>query len=398
MGKRKLRNCTNCGSLHGPPTGKNCIHAERPERKEESDVMAEPKPEAAAIFETSAEDQAEACGPDCGAEGHETDEDQLDFTFSLEEGLHSLGSNPDQGYTRPKSPGGSGAKGAMFLRQQLKEIGQERTEFKKRVDGKITHMENVLGIVAGVQQAQLQRLIDLFDTQKKSSANDEKPGVTCKQHQATAVTAATGGEPEMISFDVQDLSDTVVPEANISWKDYHGYAAWHQKNAKKKKNPFDHQAFIKKGEKVVSFEDLMVVLFKTMSKMVEMKGDVKGAINHGLFMSEKASKNVFINEAFVSYDEDVRKRAGDDGPSAFGTVLQEDVFTHFCLENTKKQRAAAKQQSKPTRVKADKICHRFNDAGCTSKTCTYSHKCSSCEGWGHSKKNCGEADKKKEGK
>ena len=28
MGKRKLRNCTNCRARHGPPTGKLCTRSE----------------------------------------------------------------------------------------------------------------------------------------------------------------------------------------------------------------------------------------------------------------------------------------------------------------------------------------------------------------------------------
>ena len=261
-------------------------------------------------------------------------------------------------------------------------------------------MENVLGRVAGVQQAQLQRLIDITTT--KSSATPESvPKVEVKTEVAEKVTPAaepTAAAGEAKPFSLNDFSDITVPDSDLEWKEYHGFAAWHLENEKKKKNPFDHQAFIKKGDKVSTFEDLMLVTFKTMSKLLEIKSEIKGVVSHGQFMADKASKNVFVDEAFVSYDQDVRKRAGDSGPSAFGTALQEEVFTHFCLENTKKHRAQNKPLSKQTKGKSDKICLRYNDAGCVSKSCAYAHRCLSCDGWGHPKKSCSNAEKKKEGK
>ena len=45
-------------------------------------------------------------------------------------------------------------------------------DFEKRISDKVEHMENLLWRVAGVQQAQLQRLIDLFDAQQSKAAKD----------------------------------------------------------------------------------------------------------------------------------------------------------------------------------------------------------------------------------
>ena len=45
MGKRKLRNCTRCGTRHGPPTGKSCARPEF-EETEKNEVQA-PEPDAA---------------------------------------------------------------------------------------------------------------------------------------------------------------------------------------------------------------------------------------------------------------------------------------------------------------------------------------------------------------
>ena len=284
---------------------------------------------------------------------------------------------------------------------------QERQEFESNVDSRIIYMENLLGKVAGVQQAQLERLVDLTTgakscdhTPSASGASSATSTVTVAADQKALDLSASGPipEPAKSAFNFTNLSDSAVPESDEDWKNYHGLSAWHFENEKKKKNPFDHQAYLKKGEKIATFQDLMTTTFKTLGKLVEMGCELKGLISHGRFMAEKASKDVFIDEAFVSYDEGVRKRAGDSGPSAFGVVLQEEVFLHFCYENTKKQRNQAKLQGKGQKPKSDKICLRYNDGGCTSKSCGYAHKCQTCEGWGHSKRKCENANKKKEGK
>ena len=400
MGKRKLRNCSNCGARHGPPTGKSCAHAKEQESKKVEVASDERGAGAAAMLKESDCDIAVAFASDYEAGGHETDEDCQDLTLSMD---GDAPQDDDLHAGRPKSPAGSGAEGARFLRQQMKKMQRERQEMENRIDLRMLHMENVLGRVAGVQQAQLQRLIDLSTRPAETPVKPAKPA-TEEEVEADDTTkgraAATGSTKgaEESAFSFKDYSNITVPDEDLEWKDYHGFAAWHLETEKRRKNPFDHQAFMRKGEKISSFEDLMVVTFKTIGKLVELKSEFKGVVSHGLFMSDKASKSVFVNDAFVSYDEDVRKRAGEKGPSAFGVVLQEEVLTNFCLENTKKQRAQAKLQTGSKKAKSDKVCLRYNDAGCTSKSCTYAHKCQSCDGWGHSKKNCGNAEKKKEGK
>ena len=167
-------------------------------------------------------------------------------------------------------------------------------------------MEDVIGKVAGVQQEQLECLI------KRATANNQ----------------AKQDEP----IDLSKSSNTKVPRSEKEWKDYHGFTAWRLE--KVQKNPFDREAYLNEGEKVSTFEDLMKITFKTLAKCVEMKWDVRGLICHGRLMSEEASKHIFIDEAFISYDEGVRRRAGEAGPIAFGQVMQEEVFLHFCPENT----------------------------------------------------------------
>ena len=409
MGKRKLRSCAGCGGRHGPPTGKNCGRRET-EKTGEVEAVVTGRVEAAAMLPES----------DAGSEGAtetgiEQDEYASLLDYSLNRGrqipLEDL--MPEEEVSRPKSPAGSGASGAWFLRQHLQEMRKERVEFEQKIDTRINHMENVLGRVAGVQQAQLERLVhlanhpiskpeaespaDQLPTAPKLAPPSQPPADKVKLEEQRGSTQATASASAV--FDWKDLSDLSVPEGDQDWKDYHGFAAWHLENEKKKKNPFDYQAFIKKGEKVTTFEDIMVIIFKTLSKLADLKVDSKGLIAHGLVMAEKAAKSLFVSEAFVGYDEEVRKRAGMSGPAAFGSVLQEEILRHFCYENTKRHRAQSKPAiTKTTKGSLSKTCHRFNDSGCVSKSCQYAHRCSSCDDWGHGKRSCGNGDKKKEGK
>ena len=377
MGKKKLRSCAGCGGRHGPPTGKKCSHREAVGAKEVEAAVAA----VAAKFELA----AMLPESDVGSEGStESVAEQADYEALLDFTLPGGSQMPVEDIKteaepeRPKSPAESGANGAWFLRQHLQEMRKERAEFKQRVDFRINHMENVLGKVAGVQQAQLERLVHLANhpvgkpepevppTPASAPAPVKLPTPvqpqvdTAKEVQQVAAQAATTASAV---FDWKDLSDLSVPEGDQDWKDYHGFAAWHLENEKKKKNPFDYQAFIRKGEKVTTFEEIMVITFKTLSKLAELKVDSKGLLAHGLVMAEKAAKSLFVAEAFVGYDEEVRKRAAMSGPAVFGSVLQEEILRHFCYENTKRHRA----QSNPTNTsttkgRSDKTCHRFNAA------------------------------------
>ena len=394
MGKRKLRNCANCGGRHGPPTGKSCVHEKQQERKEDDEICHGIGAGPDTIFMDGEGEKS--------AMNHPSEEKQCDYDelldYVIDKALPQRQTPPDTaGLTeRPFSPAGSGAKGALFLRQRMSELEQSRLDFEDRMDGKMKHMENLLGKVAGVQQAQLKRLVHLanhpvgpppkVDENVKPEVEKPKPAQAARSPAAESL------------IDLKDLSDMAVPDVDRDWKEYHGFAAWHLENEKKKKKTFDYQAYIRKGEKVTTFEEIMVVTFKTLSKIADLKGDVRGLIEHGLVMADKASKSLFVSEAFVGYDEGVRERAGESGPKAFGVVQQEEILKHFCYENTKKHRAQSKTQVKTSRSKSDKTCHRFNDGGCQSKSCMYSHRCSNCDDYNHSKKNCTNGDKRKDGK
>ena len=102
--------------------------------------------------------------------------------------------------------------------------------------------------------------------------------------------------------------------------------------------------------------------------------------------------------AFLLYDESVRDRAGEVGPTAFGQVDQEDALRFFSADNMKKTtpKKSAAAASSMGKKKSDKLCIRFNDGGCNAKNCFFVHKCVGCDDTTHGKKEC--KAKKKEGK
>ena len=154
---------------------------------------------------------------------------------------------------------------------------------------------------------------------------------------------------------------------------------------------------MKKGDKIECFETLVVIMFKTIQQLLDAKYDVSGMVKHGLMMAEKVSKNVFELNAFLLYDESVRDRAGETGPTAFGQVYQEDSLRFFSADNMKKSTPKTKAgPSGHVKKRSDKLCIRLNDGGCISKSCFFVHKCVACDDTSHGKKDC--KSKKKDGK
>ena len=421
MVKRKLRKCANCGGRHGPPTGKGCSHLSEVET-EKIDV----KTTAAQVTsELGGEtDISVALSDDQVSEVNMEPEPCYDQNL-LFSSFHNQKVSPNYGDEedfRQKwatedttQRQGRPSRHVTTRRERSPKIFQGRvpaeTLFEKRIADKVEHMENVLGRVAGVQQAQLQRLIDMMTEKNTVKSEDQRrvpTEVTATAAELPAGGATAASRPaEEVKGDgdrwdklprSRSPAEDLAP-AEEEWREYHGEAIWQKEKDKKRKNPFDHQAYIKKGDVVESFETLMVITFKTLKQLIDLKYDVKGLIRHGQSMAEKAAKGSYKKNALIGYDESVRERAGEVGPSAFGVVEYDDVFRFFCADNTvPKKLPQGKPGSAIARVKSDKICHRYNDAGCQSKNCIYAHKCASCELWGHPQKDCRRGEKKKEAK
>ena len=234
------------------------------------------------------------------------------------------------------------------------------------------------GRCGGNQKAQIDRLVELFNASLKKKKEEEPPKQDKKVEPEAAGAAAAA--PDYYDHSLAGSDDE-------EWKDFFGAEVWKKEKDRIRKNPFDHRNYGKRGKEVETFEQLMVIQFKTMSQLLDLKYDVRGLVKHGLMMSEKAAKDVYEAEAFVQYDESVRSRVGIAGPPAFGQVDQEDVLRFFSCDNMKRKKQPG-NQAKGTQPKKNKYCLRYNEGSCTTKNCQYAHRCFECEEWGHAKKDC----------
>ena len=401
MPRRKLRNCAKCGVRHGPPIGKRCERSKEDlegvnkemERSEsegtaravgeesgaESDTFVKIQIPAVPVYQPLGEDlhvplfQSEKFGdakPELGPSARPKksfvnlqaqsawESQQRPFTLRPQTGS-SQPATTGSGASRQPATAAMAAQGASALPHQC----TESMEYRLR------KMELLVEQMVDVQRTQV-----LAEYHRSHSGADKKE----KTEESSS----------------SDDSESECGE----WTEGDGRDLWKATKEKKKRNPFDHSSYTRKGEVVDSFEDLMVVTFKTMEELISMGKDVKGLVRHGLALSEKAATGIYKVEAFVKYDESVRERAGRRGPSTFGDVNQEDVMRHFCYDNAETNKPGKAQGKTSGRKRADKICLKYNgENGCNFKSCTFQHKCIACEEPGHPRKDC-KALKRKETK
>lgn len=156
------------------------------------------------------------------------------------------------------------------------------------------------------------------------------------------------------------------------------------------------QIFMDEDFKVSNFQDVMLALFKTFRLFVEEHRDVSGLIDHGQFLAEKASANVYVADAFVQYDKYTRNLASRKGPEVFGRLTEMERNRYFSIENYRDVQAfRGKLKNSSNKRKTTGVCYLYNsESGCTNKSCQYSHKCALCDIGGHASKDCRMARKK----
>ena len=388
MGKRKLRACANCGGRHGPPTGKGCNRGAELLAGKSEEMQATLNKPGGAVKDGDVESRSGI------SEEFTHEKEELDYSAASNEGaptgkfefVRQASMNYQQTYEKSRSP-----PTVDNTFDPLRLPGE--STFERSMASRMDYLENVMGRVAGVQQAQLERLVHLAN-------HPCKPPPAAAT--ATASSAATPAPAPVVKAPVQPIPEPAMSELEFDgtedqeWKEFYGIEVWRKEIERRRKNPFDQKIYMSKGEAVEDLEQVMVVAFKTIIQLLDLGQDVRGVAKHGLFMAEKASKDVYEPIAFLKYDECVRERAGKLGPVAFSTVEQEDVIRCFCFDNTKAAKAK-EGASRKSKQKSGKYCFRFNDTGCNAKSCAYTHRCSGCEDSNHGKKDC-TAQKKKEKK
>ena len=418
MTKRKLRNCSQCGVRHGPPFGKYCNRLEDAFNKlnQEMDGVAAAaasggdaeRPEAGDLLEKGSVAELSTGILEEDGTDSEIELEKHDLAEFEKFGGASLTSpspwQPDAVFEDRREPAqvklpatGMGGRAKSSRRKQPPPFIE-----REEVIGRLDRLENVVGKVCGVYQATMERFADFASAPqarpKQPPPPEESAAPVAPAEPTPKATVQGSASTEKVSkfewggFDMESTNGD-------AWADYHGREMWKAAEERKKKNPFNHVAYVKKGDKIESFELLMVVTFKTIQQLMDAKYDVTGLVKHGLMMAEKASKKVFEVEAFLLYDESVRERAGETGPTAFGQVNQEDSLRFFSAENMRKASYKAKPTASPgsqLKKRSDKLCIRYNDGGCSSKSCFFVHKCVACGDASHGAKEC--KSKKKEGK
>ena len=150
-----------------------------------------------------------------------------------------------------------------------------------------------MGQMMGVYQATMNQFAHLADGIKPSRHVQPVPPPAAEA--AAPPTLATSSTPAVkerstssSTVPVERLAELIGDVASESgsdeeytvWKDYHGREMWKAVRLMKK-NQFCHAAYMKRGETVETFEDLMVLTSKTMHQLLEMKCGVSGVVIMG---------------------------------------------------------------------------------------------------------------------
>ena len=195
------------------------------------------------------------------------------------------------------------------------------TKAEKKINKRVDRLENMLGeVVTGMsaiqtQMGELTGIVKVNNAKRPNEVTQSKDQEKGKEKDK---------EKEKSTFRSWDSSDSSSDDETAE----EGKKA---ELKRKERNRYKHKNFVKRGEAVQTFESLMVVTFRTMFELLDNEEDVMGMVRHGLLLSEKASKAIYIPDAMLGYDEEVRRRAGRKGPDAFGKVIQEDVMRHFSV-------------------------------------------------------------------
>ena len=83
---------------------------------------------------------------------------------------------------------------------------------------------------------------------------------------------------------------------------------------------YDGKYYLEEGDKLDSFERLMLVNLRILSKMYKKDKDLQGFLDHTILLVEKADTDVFEPDTLIRYDHHVKTVAADKGSSTFATL------------------------------------------------------------------------------
>ena len=146
--------------------------------------------------------------------------------------------------------------------ERARSVGLSQNE--RILSDRMMRLENTMGDMAAAQKAQMDRLVDMFNSalekKKHREAKPEPAAAGAASSQYESVTSVTGSDDD-------------------EWKDFLGAELWKKEKDRVQKNPFDQRNYGKKGKDVETFEQLVVVQYKTMSQLLDLKYDLRGIAN-----------------------------------------------------------------------------------------------------------------------
>ena len=100
---------------------------------------------------------------------------------------------------------------------------------------------------------------------------------------------------------------------------------------------------------VTTYERLVLANLRMLCRFFKKERDINGMLDHFILLAEKAEKDVFIDEALLSYDKSVKDWAKEHGLKKFDTLNPSEIVKHLSYDGTKAgssklSRRAPKQQ------------------------------------------------------
>ena len=94
------------------------------------------------------------------------------------------------------------------------------------------------------------------------------------------------------------------------------------KTKKKKKGKYNAAKYLDEGDKIDSFERLMLGNLRMAAKLLKKERDIQGLLQHLILIAEKAQSGTFGNDCLCKYDEAVRSAARKDYAHLPRLILQ----------------------------------------------------------------------------
>ena len=220
--------------------------------------------------------------------------------------------------------------------------------------------------------------------EKKKKSTSSKDGKKKKKKKRRRTPS-----PVQSSSSGSEFSDSSSDESESSSDSESSEDESTTKKKSKKKGKYDAEKYLDEGDKIDSFERLVLANLRMTLKLFRKKRNIKGLLQHLIMVVEKAATGMFANDSLCKYNEAVRLMAGEKGLYSFGKIDPATIFKFLTYDGTvaaERAKKAAEGSRRSGRGRSGNLfaCYAFNYSveGCKGG-CGYRHVCSSCGAHGH---------------